>query len=59
MDLVVHSFFVMKEYVSSVKFELSVWVIDQNSLVREVWMLSFSRDEDKRVPREFVINAEV
>ena len=55
----VYSLFVMEEYVSSVKLEFSVWVIYQNSLVREVWVLSFSGDEYKRIPGKFIVNAEV
>ena len=59
MDLVVYSFFVVKEYVLSVELEFSVWMIDQNSLIGEVWVLSLSRDEYEEIPREFIVDAEV
>ena len=59
IDLVVYSFFIVKECISSVKLEFSVWMVDQNSLTREVWVLFFFRDEYKGIPREFVVNTEV
>ena len=55
----IYSFLVVKELVSSVELEFSVWVIYQNSVVREVRVLSFLGDKHKWVPRESVINAEV
>ena len=44
---------------SSVKLEFSIWVIDQNSLTGEIWMLSFLGDEYEGVSRKFVVNAKV
>ena len=49
----------MEECISSVKLEFSIWMVDQNSLTREVWVLSFFGDEYKGVPRKLVIDAEV
>ena len=55
----VYSFFIMEEHISTIKLEFSVRMVDQNSLTREVWMLSFFEDEYKGVPRELVVNADV
>ena len=49
----------MEERISAIKLEFSVRMVDQNSLTREVWMLSFFEDEYKGVPRELVVNADV
>ena len=44
---------------STVKFEFSIQMVDQDSLTGEVWVLSFLGNEYKGVTRKLVIDTEV
>ena len=49
----------MEEYISSVELEFSVWMIQKDPLVGEVWVLPHFRDEYEGVAWEVVVDAEV